>query len=92
MTGETNLKNNKLNSLNDHLFLQLERLSEDCMTEEQIEAEAKRAEAIVDVSEQIIRNADVQFKTVKLIAEHGDHLLNHFPSLKSDKPALEDQS
>jgi hypothetical protein len=63
---------NKLQDLNDHLFAQLERLSEEGLTAEQIEQETKRSEAMVSVSEQIIRNADLTFKAATFVAQHGD--------------------
>jgi hypothetical protein len=63
---------NKLPDLNNHLFAQLERLSDEELTAEQIEAEVKRADAIVDVSEQIIKGAELTLKAVKIIADHGD--------------------
>ena len=63
---------NKLSDLNDHLFAQLERLSEEGLTAEQIEQETKRTEALVSVSEQIIRNADLTFKASTFVAQHGD--------------------
>lgn len=63
---------NKLQDLNDHLFAQLERLSEEDLTAEQIEQESKRGEAIVNVAEQIIRNADLTFKAATFVAQHGD--------------------
>ena len=55
---------NKLSDLNNHLFAQLERLGEEGMTAEQVDQEAKRAEAIVAISDQIVRNADLQLKAV----------------------------
>jgi len=63
---------NKLADLNNHLFAQLERLSEEGLTAEQIEQEAKRGEAIVSVADQIIRNADLTFKAASFVAAHGD--------------------
>jgi hypothetical protein len=63
---------NKLSDLNDHLFAQLERLSDESLTAEQITQEVERTDAIVDVSEQIVRNADLQLKAVALVAQHGD--------------------
>jgi hypothetical protein len=63
---------NKLSDLNDHLFAQLERLSEENLTAEQIEQEAKRGEALVAVSEQILKNADLTFKAATFVATHGD--------------------
>jgi hypothetical protein len=63
---------NKLADLNDHLFAQLERLSEEGLTAEQIEQEAKRGEAMVAVADTIIRNADLTFKAATFVAQHGD--------------------
>lgn len=63
---------NKLTDLNNHLFAQLERLSEEGLTDEQIDMEVKRATAIVDVADQIARAADLQLKAATLVANHGD--------------------
>lgn len=63
---------NKLSDLNNHLFAQLERLSDEGLTPEQIDAEVKRAGAIVGVAEQIARGADLQLKAANLVANHGD--------------------
>lgn len=73
---------NKLVDLNNHLFAQLERLSEEEMTAEQIEQEVKRTAAIVDVSEQIVRNADLALKAVKLVADHGDRFKPMLPMIE----------
>lgn len=72
---------NKLSDLNNHLFAQLERLSEENLTSEQIEGEVKRTEAIVSLSDQIVGNADLQLKAAKLFAEHGSAILPHLPRL-----------
>lgn len=63
---------NRLSDLGDHLFAQLERLSDEDLTAEQIEQETKRADAIVNVADQIIRNADLTFKAATFVATHGD--------------------
>ncbi|TDQ63622.1 hypothetical protein ATL17_1629 [Maritalea mobilis] len=63
---------NKLQDLNDHLFAQMERLSEEGMSAEQIEQESKRADSMVSVADQIIRNADLTFKAATFVATHGD--------------------
>lgn len=63
---------NKLMDLNNHLFAQIERLSEEGMTAEQIELEAKRGAAVVAVADKIIENAALQLKAVSLFAEHGE--------------------
>lgn len=63
---------NKLSDLNDHLFAQLERLSEEGLTAEQIEQETRRGAAMVAVADSIIRNADLTFKAATFVAQHGD--------------------
>lgn len=72
---------NKLSDLNDHLFCQLERLAQEDLTPEQIEAEVKRTDAIVDVSEQIVRNADLHLKAATILANHGDRFQKMLPML-----------
>lgn len=73
---------NKLSDLNNHLFMQLERLSEEELTAEQIEQEVKRADAIVNVADQIVRNADLQLKAVKILADHGDRFRPHLTMIE----------
>lgn len=72
---------NTLADLNRHLFTQLDRLTEDCMSPEQIEAEAKRADAIVSIADQVIRNADLQLKAVGILANHGDRFKAMLPMI-----------
>lgn len=72
---------NKLSDLNNHLFAQLERLGEEGLTSEQIQDEVKRAEAITDVADQIIRNADLQLKAVTVLANHGDRFKPMLPMI-----------
>ncbi|AIT81256.1 hypothetical protein [Novosphingobium pentaromativorans] len=77
---------NKLTDLNDHLFMQLERLGDEDMDADKIEQEAKRADAMVQVADQIIRNADLQLKAAKLLADNGYHFEPH---LKGIAPSVE---
>lgn len=72
---------NKLTDLNNHLFAQIERLGDEELNDEQIEKEAKRADAIVNVADQIIRNADLQLKAATLLAGHGYHFAPHLASI-----------
>lgn len=72
---------NKLGDLNNHLFAQLERLSDENLDAEQVEQEVKRTEAIVSVSDQIVGNAELQLKAAKLFAEHGQAVLPHLPQI-----------
>lgn len=72
---------NRLLDLNNHLFSQLERLTDEGMSSEQIDQEVKRSDAIVSVSEQIIRNADLSLKAVALVAVHGDRFASALPMI-----------
>ncbi len=62
---------NKLTDLNNHLFAQLERLSDEELKPDQIEKELIRTDAIVKVSEQIISNANLVLRGAELVAEYG---------------------
>lgn len=72
---------NKLGDLNDHLFAALERLSDEDMTAEQIEIEAKRAAAIVAIADQVTENARTRLLGAKLFAEHGEKMLPYLPAI-----------
>jgi len=74
---------NKLSDLNNHLFAQLERLGDEELSAEQIEQEAKRGEAIVAVAEQIVKNADMQLRAVKILADHGDRFKSQLTMIAS---------
>lgn len=56
---------NTLADLNNYLFEQLERLNDDDMTPEQMEAQLKKTDAIVKVSEKIIQNGELALRTMK---------------------------
>lgn len=76
---------NRLTDLNDHLFMELERLGDEDMTPEQIDAEAKRAQAMVDVADKIIDNAKLSLAGAKLVAEHGDRCIKHLPMIEGPR-------
>lgn len=56
---------NTLSDLNNILFEQLERLSDDDLTSEQLEAQLKRTDQIVKVSEKIIANGELAFRAIQ---------------------------
>lgn len=72
---------NKLSDLNNHLFAQLERLSSEDLSAEQIDAEIKRSGAIVSVADQIVGNAALQLKAAKLFSDHGPQILPMLPQI-----------
>lgn len=53
---------NKLSDLNDHLFAEMERLSDEDLIGEELDTELKRAHAITNVAAQIVNNANLVLK------------------------------
>ena len=50
---------NRLIDLNDHLFMQLERLNDDNLIGADLDRELKRSKGMTDVADKVIRNADL---------------------------------
>ena len=63
---------NGMMDLNNILFEQLERLSDEDLDEEGLEREIKRSKPMVSVAQAIIANADTAIKAQKLAYEYGD--------------------
>ena len=62
------MKSNTLMALNNHLFEQIERLSDDDLD---LETEVNRAKSITEISKQIIDNAKLSLEAEKLRTEYG---------------------
>ncbi len=82
---------NKLTDLNNHLFAQMERLSDEALTPEQLQREVTRTDALIKVSEQIIGYATVSLRAAELAAEYGgkgafEHLM---PAINTDSKVIE---
>jgi hypothetical protein len=73
---------NKLSDLNDHLFSQIERLSQEDLSTEQIDTEVKRGNAIVAVADQIVRHATLQVQAAKILSDHGLDPTSHLPRIE----------
>jgi hypothetical protein len=79
---------NRLSDLNNHLFMQLERLANEDLTPEQIGSEVDRADAIVKVADKIVDNARLSLQACELVAKHGDRFMKHLPMIaESSEPA-----
>ena len=66
----------KLENLNDHLFLQLERLNDNDLTAEGMKSETIRTQAITSLSKEVVSLARVALDGSKFIEEYGDKLNN----------------
>lgn len=62
---------NTLTDLNNYLFEQLERLNDDEMTADQLERQLRKVDSIVKVSEKIIQNGELAFKTMQHMDQYG---------------------
>jgi len=61
---------NKLSDLNDHLFMQLERLNNEGLKGEDLQSEIDRSKAITDVAKSVVSGAELQLNALKLKAEY----------------------
>lgn len=62
---------NTLTDLNNYLFETLERLTDDALTEEEMEKEITRSKAVTSVAETIIHNGELALKAIKHAEEYG---------------------
>lgn len=60
-----------INDLNEYLFAQLDRLSNEDMTKEQLEIEINRAKAITNTARTIIENGELALEAKKHFDEYG---------------------
>lgn len=73
---------NKLKDLNDHLFLQLERLGDDSLKGEELDREIKRAQSMGGVANQVIQlgrlvlDAEVAASEYRLASSPLERLTN----------------
>ena len=62
---------NTLTDLNNYLFEQMERLYDDSLSEEELERELRKTDSIVKLSEKIITNGELAFKTMQHMDQYG---------------------
>jgi len=71
---------NKLIDLNNHLFAQLERLSNEGLKDEELKVELNRAKTITSVATQIVNNGRLALDVQKAVAD--------FPNQKTRLPEM----
>lgn len=62
---------NTLTDLNNYLFEQIERINDDSLTTEELERELRKTDSIVKLSEKIIDNGELAFKTMQHMDNYG---------------------
>ncbi|SHO50114.1 hypothetical protein [Anaerocolumna xylanovorans] len=62
---------NTLTDLNNHLFAELERLSDEDLDEEAVKKEVQRSKAITSVAKVIVENGKLALDTMKHMDEYG---------------------
>ena len=62
---------NTLTDLNNYLFEAIERLNDDELTEEQLDQEIKRSEAVQKIAKTIIDNGSLALQAKKHMDEYG---------------------
>jgi hypothetical protein len=73
---------NRLSDLNDHLFAQLERLSDEGISTEKMKDEIARSGAVVAVTDQILRHATLQVQAAKILSDHGIDPTSYLPKVE----------
>jgi len=76
---------NKLSDLNDHLFSQLERLNDEELSDDDLQKEIGRSQAVSQISKEIIGNARLQLDAIKLKAEYQGLSKDDLPALLDHK-------
>ena len=62
---------NTLSDLNNYLFEQLERLTDDSLSDEELEKEIKRSKAVTNVSRAVIENGALALRAAMYSTEYG---------------------
>jgi hypothetical protein len=64
---------NKLSDLNDHLFMQMERLGNENLTDEQLHTEIARSKAVSNIARDIVSNARLVLDAQTSIADMPEY-------------------
>lgn len=75
--GDDFMPRNTLGDLNDHLFMQIERLNEEDLKGDLLMEEIQRAKAITSIAKEIIANGDLVLRSRELQVQycHDDKLI-----------------
>ena len=71
---------NTLGDLNNHLFMQLERLNDEDLKGDKLTEEIERSKAVTNVAKEIISNAHIVLQSQKLQIEYA-HTKKEMPKM-----------
>lgn len=77
---------NKIEDMRDHMFAQLERLNDESLTGEALEAEINRAKAVGEVCQALIGSAKVEVDFIKVT---GRNTVSAFLEPNPVRPLIE---
>ncbi len=77
---------NKITDLNNHLFEQMERLNDDEVQGDQLEAEIKRSKAITGLASQIVANGQLMLRAIAVKDQYLASNQKLPPLLQEDNP------
>ena len=80
----------KLDDLNEYLFLELGRITNDDLSEEQLDTEIKRAASITKIAQTIINNGNLALSAMNAANEYGFNAKD--PSRNIPKMLLEGET
>lgn len=82
---------NTLTDLNNYLFESIERLNDDSLSDEELEREIKRSDAVQKVAKTIIDNGSLALQAQKHFDDYGINTQVEMPLLQiTDKALLEE--
>ena len=82
---------NTLVDLNNYLFETLERITDDNLSEEEMQKEITRSQNVANVAEVIIHNGELTLKTVEVLNEYGLKGYDQLPSMLGLPGATKDE-
>ena len=71
---------NKLIDLNDHLFAQIERLTDEDLKGEDLQNEITRSKAVAALSDKVVQNARIILEAENMLGKY-EFRPNEFPSI-----------
>lgn len=72
---------NTLSDVNNYLFEAIERLNDDGLSEEELEQEIKRADAVTKVAKAIVDNTNLALNIKKHLDEYGQGANYQIPGM-----------